>query len=1492
MDDYLRPIESKNQILESYKSYILSVFHTDNEEYNKQIAKNVEEYEFVKGPYLQLIENYKQDRTVEELTGSLLSKEFLKLNSNSFDPATLRLYVHQINALKNIIEKDRSTVVSTGTGSGKTESFLLPIINHLMKEIESGSIRRNGVRAMLIYPMNALVNDQIHRLKELLGNYHGITFGFFTGETNNLKNDDDYRKRFGGDPSPNEVFKREIMCESPPHILITNYAMLEHILIKPENSVKIFSDESSDLWKYIVLDEAHTYGGAKGTEISMLLRRVKSTLKNDNIRFILTSATLGNEKTNKEVAEFANNLTGSSDIDETDVIRATVDPPVRPANTHVIPIEDYESILGSNESYKTIIGSMLLEDERFWKIREVLRNGIKPYEEVCSLTNYSQSEVSRFINVASHGFKNGRKIFDSKYHIFIRSLEGVFVSLKPSYKVTFSPCDEIIDEKLGDEKFVSFQISSCYNCNATFIPGKIINGKLKKISSKESEDMDESSSNSLFMLSDESRFEEAEDTTNFYRVCSKCGHIDRYTNGNCDCGMEYSNVLEMVVEDTEKSKLCKCPKCKSVNTKFGIVRDFYLGSEAASSIIGSALFMSIPQPPANKNKVRQMLMFSDSRKSASYAAVNLNKSHENLLMHRIIVDALTKHKGDFNDGICYGDLLDLIVKHTIETYGANDKNEESECKRIAKRALLLEYAGSGSNKSLEYNGFFHFKSDVRFDFPGLDEDEKLNLVNQCLKIIRERGAVISKENISNDDLKELYAGRTKIAKESTPGNKMPVFETKVVRNYLDKVFAKDAIKQKKFVDALFTHMLYVDNGKYSLEADKQYVIPTEYYYECHYCHERTPFSVRSICPACSREGLVKKKSDFDESKDHYVWMYRNMSLIPMKVREHTAQLDKNLLSEYQNDFLKQKLNVLSCSTTFEMGIDIGSLSTVFMRNMPPSPSNYIQRAGRAGRSVNSSAFILTFCKNTSHDQYYFSDPTKIIEGEIQTPVININNPKIVIRHLFASVLSYHWKYMGMTPKDVEKLTSDEYVYELKRYLDDIPDSLRAFLRSFIPVDLHDYSSTDITIDIKDDGWKDDLIGEDGRLTNLIKEYKCDISILEEIENEASKNKKHKMAYVAERTASTIKSENTLSFLSRGNIIPKYGFPVETVRLESSTMGFNEKTEFDLQRELSIGICEMAPGCQIVANGKLITSHNLKRVIGKEWDCYAYIRCPDCNTFSLQRIISKDNYPEMIVCENCKKNVSTRKDNCMIVPKFGFQYVSDDISNASINKPKASRGIVVEYKGNERRHPEKFNINHLNGTLEHNIDDELVVMSQDVYSICNNCGFGTNSQTVRNTKHTTPYGKECTNPLKLYHLGYTLRTDVAILHIDGETNLNRDGHISVLYALIEGLALTCNIDRKEIDGCLRSNGHEKYDYVFFDNTPGGAGYVKTITVDTLDDIITHSIDLLESCDCGGPEANGSCYGCLRNYKNQKYHENLNRGIAMNYLKNIRGMMRNG
>ena len=138
---------------------------------------------------------------------------------------------------------------------------------------------------------------------------------------------------------------------------------------------------------------------------------------------------------------------------------------------------------------------------------------------------------------------------------------------------------------------------------------------------------------------------------------------------------------------------------------------------------------------------------------------------------------------------------------------------------------------------------------------------------------------------------------------------------------------------------------------------------------------------------------------------------------------------------------------------------------------------------------------------------------------------------------------------------------------------------------------------------------------------------------------------------------------------------------------------------------------------------------------------------------------------------------------------------------------------------------------------------------------------------------------------MFNLGNVFRTDVSIIHFDIPDLMEENNYISVLYALIEGLCSALNIDRNEITGCLRRNVDLSFDYVLFDNTPGGSGYVKSIKPETLRSIIESSIEILDNCDCGGESGDGCCYGCLCNYNNQQYHDVMKRGAALRYLKSI-------
>lgn len=278
---------------------------------------------FVKGKSLSsLIEEGVVSPLFTELEGDIPdgSKE-IQLNRT--------LYLHQEFAVRKA-DANHNLVVTTGTGSGKTECFTIPIINYLLKEKEQGLLD-DGVRAILIYPMNALANDQMKRLRVTLKNYPDITFGVYNGDTeiNDAEGIINYGKIFKDEngnalkPLPNEIISRKSMQERPPHILVTNYAMLEYMMLRPKDDL-VFSGAKLH---FLVLDEAHTYKGATGMETSLLIRRLKARISNSNdVVHILTSATLGGKDANDGIITFARTLCDATFYSD-DIIRSKTEQP-------------------------------------------------------------------------------------------------------------------------------------------------------------------------------------------------------------------------------------------------------------------------------------------------------------------------------------------------------------------------------------------------------------------------------------------------------------------------------------------------------------------------------------------------------------------------------------------------------------------------------------------------------------------------------------------------------------------------------------------------------------------------------------------------------------------------------------------------------------------------------------------------------------------------------------------------------------------------------------------------------------------------------------------------------------------------------------------------------------------------------------------------------------------------------------------------------------
>ena len=234
-----------------------------------------------------------------------------------------RLYTHQERAIRATHVDSLNVIVATGTASGKTESFLYPILFELYRQHLAGELEEPEVRAMILYPMNALANDQRERLGAICRNLRDAgsgfepTFGQYIGQTpENARDRWRNAAARAEDRLPGELVFRDEIRRSPPHILLTNYSMLEYLLIRPDDS-PLFDGGRGAHWQFIVLDEAHQYRGARGMEMGMLIRRLKQRLcdggRRGPFRCIATSATITSSQGDEDrqaVAEFAAELFG------------------------------------------------------------------------------------------------------------------------------------------------------------------------------------------------------------------------------------------------------------------------------------------------------------------------------------------------------------------------------------------------------------------------------------------------------------------------------------------------------------------------------------------------------------------------------------------------------------------------------------------------------------------------------------------------------------------------------------------------------------------------------------------------------------------------------------------------------------------------------------------------------------------------------------------------------------------------------------------------------------------------------------------------------------------------------------------------------------------------------------------------------------------------------------------------------------------------------
>src|SRR5215469_2456789 len=281
----------REKVVSDYRQYIESFVRINDEAINNFVQKRFETGALWPDAILQLNPAYESGPTLDELAAQGV---ILKVTADFFrgrDGKSLRLYRHQQQAIE-IARRSESYVVTTGTGSGKSLTYLIPIVDHVLRN----QPEKRRVRAIIVYPMNALINSQQKALQEYADRNPGmpIRFAQYTGQVKDEA--------------------RQQILDNPPHILLTNYVMLEYMMLRPDE--RVFTDAAVASLQFLVLDELHTYRGRQGADVAMLMRRLRERSGNARLLNIGTSATVASggkrEDRRRAAAQVATKLFGTA----------------------------------------------------------------------------------------------------------------------------------------------------------------------------------------------------------------------------------------------------------------------------------------------------------------------------------------------------------------------------------------------------------------------------------------------------------------------------------------------------------------------------------------------------------------------------------------------------------------------------------------------------------------------------------------------------------------------------------------------------------------------------------------------------------------------------------------------------------------------------------------------------------------------------------------------------------------------------------------------------------------------------------------------------------------------------------------------------------------------------------------------------------------------------------------------------------------------------
>lgn len=722
----MQPFRSAEQVKHAYRRYIETSFPLRDVDLRADFSDLIDNERLLwQDLYISLSRPFKRDFTVQDLVDDGTLSPTIQNANWGFE----KLFNHQSAALRRLstlYDRDHNTIVATGTGSGKTESFIMPIVDDCMR-----SPAVNGVRAVIIYPMNALANDQLQRLRRVLKGT-GVTFGRYTGDTPYDPQDAQNKGIPRPQESPEEeVYHRADFHRNPPQILITNYSMLELLLIRKHDQ-KIFQGVTP---RFLVLDEIHTYTGILGAEVACLIRRFKEHVGVEPGRMVCigTSATVGNDPSEVEnLTHFATNLFAEefkddsvifeeyADIAWEDELPASLPGDITDEDLLDLDIEDPESVrllaeraLGIrlqdngealfHELYEYAARQELFAIvENYLSSPKSMQGLVEHLDEMLSEYGFASSVIERLAMVllllGSAAFRydddNTRQPrFRPKVHLLVRSISPLTRCLNPECGrlLTNGQTECFCDGNGSLAHALTLEI--CRSCGTDYLTGWVDTSQLQAPSKRSKRKRIHELGSTLEIFAEEGMLVEAEkiylyrgtledlvtdsedDDTNIsaveFGICPHClegqKRPDSDTELTCqneECS-HWDRPIPIFVALTGGAK---CPVCQAQGKGRNpeIITPMRSGAASSVAVLAQNLF------PTLQEHQKRILIFADSRQDTAHQAGFLRDRHQIFTQRQITYQTLHQHELDGGSPINLQALGRELFLYTREQYGEHD----------------------------------------------------------------------------------------------------------------------------------------------------------------------------------------------------------------------------------------------------------------------------------------------------------------------------------------------------------------------------------------------------------------------------------------------------------------------------------------------------------------------------------------------------------------------------------------------------------------------------------------------------------------------------------------------------------------------------------------------------------------------------------------------------------------------------------------------------